>query len=65
MNYLGSGCSDSWTSSVANLLAPPLDGGRDGARDAAHDSGKHHDARPSPTVANLVAPAIPTAGNKS
>jgi hypothetical protein len=42
-----------------------MDAGRDGARDAAKinvkmpDAAKH-DAKPSPTVANLVAPAIPT-----
>lgn len=51
LNYLGSACSNSDGGvSVANLMAPPVDGGRDGAR----DSGKHPEA--SPTVANLVAP---------
>ena len=58
LNYLGSACSSSSGSSVANLMAPPA---RDGAAgDAAGDGaidGPVRDAapRPPPTVANLLA----------
>jgi hypothetical protein len=60
LNYLPTACSKDMASSVANLLAPPLDSGKKAhpdAGDASTDAPHHINVPPSPTVANLVAPA--------
>ena len=62
LNYLPSACSNSEGSSVANLMAPPVEAGkskRDSGADAADARPTGTAVPPSPTVANLLAPAPP------
>jgi hypothetical protein len=63
INYLGSACSSTTSSTVANLMAPPhaTDGGtKDAALDARKDAAPRPTSTtpaPPPTIANLMAPA--------
>ena len=75
LNYLPTACSSNSTSTVANLMAGPpystgggagagiVDSGADAA-DAKH-AGGGTSIPPSPTVANLMAPAPPPQRNQS